>query len=391
MSVKTKIPTSHINDYDVADTLNANDGKVGAWEDMFKAAANINPDSKHKPIVLDVRFCQDFDSSKKHYLKDWWKGPDGLCGYNLAKAKANGWTALISKYDGKKNGWEYVPPYGQGTPLRPNDFAGYYPAAQPIVQGFYVQKEVSNDSTSVECQIAHTGYNNDSLTWADFDVLKNYYFGVMLRKNDGTTYIRFTATQTLGESTGKTAADGSFMPKFDASVLSPGSYTAYPFISSRALTQADSSSNQNDVIYTLPNVNPVAVEIVLGSIIVTFSPLFTYTAGSGTSGNIDSILLSLRVVNESSSTIRFTGNLADVRYKSSDPSSPSSGSEKIGVALADFEVGAGATNVNLGTITGVNVNMRNNCKVYVTLKHETKIYSVSAEPLYSGSPSPIDE
>lgn len=257
MSVKTKIPTSHINDYDVADTLNANGGKVGAWEDMFKAEANINSDSKHKPIVLNVRFCQDFDSSKKHYLKDWWKGPDGLCGYSLSKAKANGWTALPSKYDGKKNGWEYVPPYGQGTPLRPNDFAGYYPGAKPLVQGFYVPTSVFADNTSAECQITLPASNEDSLSWSDFDTLKSYYFGVMIYYSDND-YMRITATISLKD-------DGGTV-KFNPSKLAKGrKYTVYPFICSNRYAYDDLDSS-GQVIYAMPNIQPAAMEVKTSSV-----------------------------------------------------------------------------------------------------------------------------
>lgn len=368
------------------------DGSINANASRMITASMIKAVfAKFKPVFVPAGFDKySPDRTKAVNGKYWWVSDSDFCGFNLNNAKAGSFADLPNKYDGGMNGWVYEVPQGvtngNGNPFRIDDFRGYNAYAPNIMQGFYVQPNVSNASTSVMSQIMIAGDNGDNITWKDFPTLKNYYFGVYLRKNDGTVAIRVTATANLENSAGKGADDGtSFMPYFDASKLGKtGSYTAYPFICSRALTQADNSSNQGDVIYTLPIVQPVAVEITSDPVNFTFLPRFTYNNGAGTSGNVDSINLLMSVDKSSTGTENFTNVLVNIRYRNSDPSSGGTSGEMMGVKPNPdyFSVSQGfAKPVNLGTITGVSTKLRNNCKVYVSFKDSSgRTYEVVGEP-----------
>lgn len=250
MAVKTQIPTSNIHDYDIIDTLNANGGKVSSWTGMFKAAANINPDSKHKPVVLDETFVQDFDSSAKHYFAGWWKADDGMCGYSPLWLQNKLYSSVVSLYDGKRNGWEYVPPYGKGV-LRQNDFAGYYPAARPMFNSISAPSEITKDDTECVVTLSIPSDDGKSLNITDFDELKEYYFGVLLYKSD-TDNLLAVADSPI-KSVKKVSLDPSVLTRYET-------YKVYPLLYYKKITQIADQSRFADC-YTIPNVKPINIYV----------------------------------------------------------------------------------------------------------------------------------
>lgn len=372
MAVKTKIPTSNIYDYDIMDTLNANGGSVSSWEGMYKTAAKINPWSKRKPVVLSTTFVQDFSSSEEHYESGWWKGRDKMCGFDLSSAKASGWTALIGKYNGGLNGWEYVPPYGQGTPLRQNDFAGYYPAAQPIASGFYAPASVTTDSTSAECQVVLPSSNSDSLSWSDFDTLKSYYFGVLIYYSS-SDYMRVTATSTL--------ANGGGSVTFNPSKLTQNrTYTVYPFICSNKYAYDDNDAS-GQVIYTMPNVQPAEMEVKASNILLLIDATKNTSASS--------VTVSFRVTNNGSAKT-LNNNFIRLRYKSAGLNDNMNSKEKE-IQLADGLVAKAnaTTTFTGGTFTNVAADLLADCRVWVSLN--SGAYTRGVLPLESGVSTPDRE
>lgn len=301
MAVKTQIPTSDIHDYDIMDTLNDNGGKVSSWEGMFKAAAKINPWSKHKPVKLNDTFVQDFDSSKKHYKSGWWKGSDGLCGFDLSSAKTSGFATLVGLYDNGTNGWDYVPVYGKGI-LRQNDFAQYYPAAEPLVRAFNAPEEIFQTEKGT-AYITIPASNIYTLSWGDFPALKDYYFGILLYRSS-SDWQRVTASTTIGE--------GGLSVEFDPAKLTVNKYTIYPFISKNKYTSQAQDATGGDVIYTLPNVTKVEITIKSVSSELTILVITSRDVAN------KSIVWSVAVTNNNDSAVQVNNNslkFQDVGYE----------------------------------------------------------------------------
>lgn len=332
MAVYNIIPVSPVHEIDVRDTLNANGSSVNDTWASLCGNPNNNGNSKHKPVRLNVNFCQDHDPNGANYVKDWWKSTDGLCGFNLNAAKASGWSTLVSLYDGGQNGWVYQPPQG-GTaqPYRITDFAGYYPAARPLSHGFSAPATVYKTQTSASAAMALPIESEHSLTWRDFDTLKNYYFGVLLWRS-ASDYRRVTASETL-------ANDGSTVT-FNPSLLTSGAtYTVYPFICSVPYT-SESANDKAMTIYTVPNVEPSLMEVKSSAIIIL--PLAQKVNATKT------IEWSVKVTNGTASAITLSNN--SVRIYRGTGTSTQTGDYS--ATIANTTVAAGTTKtIGSGTAT----------------------------------------
>ena len=332
MAVYNIIPVSPVHEIDVRDTLNANGSSVNDTWASLCSNPNNNGNSKHKPVRLNVNFCQDHDPNGLNYVKDWWKSTDGLCGFNLDAAKASGWSTLVTLYDGGQNGWIYQPPQG-GTaqPYRITDFAGYYPAARPLSHGFSAPTTVYKTQTSASAAMALPIESEHSLTWRDFDTLKNYYFGVLLWRS-ASDYRRVTASETL-------ANDGATVT-FNPSLLTSGAtYTVYPFICSVPYT-SESANDKAMTIYTVPNVEPSLMEVKSSAVIIL--PLAQKVNATKT------IEWSVRVTNDTSSAITLSNNSVRI-YRGADATA------QVGdytTTIPTTTVAAGATSIiGQGTAT----------------------------------------
>lgn len=332
MAVYNIIPVSPIHEIDVRDTLNANGSSVNDTWASLCGNPNNNGNSKHKPVRLNVNFCQDHDPNGANYVKDWWKSTDGLCGFNLNAAKASGWSALVSLYDGGQNGWVYQPPQG-GTaqPYRITDFAGYYPAARPLSHGFSAPATVYKTQTSASAAMALPIESEHSLTWRDFDTLKNYYFGVLLWRS-ASDYRRVTASETL-------ANDGATVTFNPSTLTSGATYTVYPFICSVPYT-SESASDKAMTIYTVPNVEPSLMEVKSSAVIIL--PLAQKVNATKT------IEWSVKVTNSTASAITLSNN--SVRIYRGTGTSTQTGDYS--ATIANTTVAAGITKtIGSGTAT----------------------------------------
>ena len=133
MAVYDILPTENLKWDDIRDTLNAGGGVVDNNAiNAFKETSGINVWSKHKPVVLAVNFCQDFNSGAANYNSTWWQGSDGNCG--LVPKTLFNFSEVIENTDGEMNGWTYnLPKGGSSQPYRLGDFAGYCKYANPPI------------------------------------------------------------------------------------------------------------------------------------------------------------------------------------------------------------------------------------------------------------------
>lgn len=303
MSVYAQIPEGCTFD-DAVDTLAANGGtgmKSSDAASLCTKEAIKAPFSKNKPIRL-VDYLPDRTGG-------WYKGVDGLCGFSIDKAGATDFSELASVYNNATddmNGWEYLPPRGNAyyEPFRIADFGGYFPSARPISFGFSAPNTVFVTEGEKTVMI---GAPTDArgLMWTDFTdgetPLSNYYFGVVVYQSISNNKA-VTSTSTL--------ADGGVSAVFNTQNLSYGDYTIYPFISSHKMAWGASPS-QGQKFYALPNIKPVAMEVLSASSELVIRGNFTRVDDR-------SIEWSIKVTNNNDSPKTLTTNsikFQDVNYE----------------------------------------------------------------------------
>jgi hypothetical protein len=359
MAVHTIIPNG-ATFQDVADTLSANGGTgitSAQASSMFTTDAIKAAFSKKKPMLIHSRFDKHFPDR----TDEWWKGYNGLCGFDLTNANCNGLVDNIRhKYNGDMNGWVYEPPTGgESNPYRIADFAGYYPDASPFAYDFYVQNKISDSDTEVEAQVVFLNGGDYALSFSDFGPLAGYYFGIYLYGSNGALHL--TASSPISE--------GAERFTFNPNKLPVGEYTVYPFICSRKLEE-NALPSSGDVIYSLPKIQPIGIEITSGAVLIKFLPSAQYSNGTGTGSDIDSVAVSLRITNDSGATITSRENYVTLKYKLN-------GEVYTTRKIADITAPAGVSYHNLVTITGVPRAMRNNCKVLITLDNNNEKYAIT--------------
>lgn len=315
------IPNSNVNlSNNIRDVLNAAGGSVtNNTLTFFSTAANINPFSKHKPVILATNFCQDYDSSAANYDADWWTGTSGNCG--LVPKQVTSFKNIPDAMDGDMNGWTYqLPTGGVNAPYRLGDFRGYDTDAVPMFQNFSVASQVSNQFSSDKvvgaCMMLLE--SDTSLSFADFPIFKNYYLGMYIVQDSGTQYRYKTSDVTLGNN-------GSTV-EISAYGLPTGNWTAYPFISD---SKQDGETLVAGVYWTLPKNNAVSFKVI--SSLVSISIIAIKTTRLGT--------ISVEVYVQSNGGLSsFTNNTLRIRFADKD--------------FADALV-SGEISVTLDTVTGV--------------------------------------
>lgn len=346
MAVYSRIPTSNIQLVDIRDSLNADGSSCSNDVKTFFTNSVINWESKRKPVKLGVDFCQDFNSGNPNYYAGWWKAFDNKCGMNYPSV--GDITSLVKAYDGNMNGWTYSPPTG-GTsqPYRVGDFAGYYRAKQPMNSGFLVEA----NSSQVTFSFITVAQNDYTLSWADFPILGNYYFGVYIRKKNGTgVYIQTTSTPIKNQ-------------------LTP------------SITITNSALNTNgecEAFFFLAEVQQTGGLVPYGECVpIPYAPIKTFVIGGSSTGtpsrdNTRIVItteyrsftsLYIKVVVNTTATSAISGNAIRVRLQSKNwGDSLTSGVEQE-LPIASF---TGSKTVYEGTIT-INNQLTDNCKVMVAL------------------------
>ena len=234
MAVYDIIPTSNITFNDIRDTLNSSGGSVNnEVASAFKTTSGINKWSKHKPVRLQVDFCQDFSSSAANYYPNWWKAYDGNCGMILPIYTSIGSTSqgFIHDIINKNFSWTYTPPTGTSAqPLRLGDFLGYNrnainPISEPI-ENITAYKDIDG-YLNFNFDMAISPNHPSNLTLQDIAVngvtLDNYYLGMIMWRTTGLSTIIATSTNKIGTS--------ELSMKFKPAIVG-GAYKAALFVSS---------------------------------------------------------------------------------------------------------------------------------------------------------------
>lgn len=200
--VYTILPTTNLKYEDIRDTLNSGGGSVtNDVTTAFSRSANINKWSKHKPVKLDVKFCQDHDSSAPNYDADWYKATGTTYGLKLPQLGLNsnrlGGSAL-NMFTGGLSNYEYLIPNGsESEPFRLGDFAGYNKNATEVfktgVTGYpaYTYKKEGSDPIEVNMfstqtlnfYISRTD-NNEIFFYDLVGMYDDYYFVVEACEHD---------------------------------------------------------------------------------------------------------------------------------------------------------------------------------------------------------------
>lgn len=326
---------------DVADTLTANGG-VGITSaqasTMFAKSANIRWDAKYKPVIL-AGYLPD-------RTKAWWKGADGFCGMNLSNARHAGsaenlWAALVGKIDGKMNGWEYANPTGgASSPFRIADFGGYAVNGQMIGSYSIDEKAGTSMGGLLNAEIPLTIPNEETLSWSDFDTLKNYYFGVILTA--GTNMIARTSSQPLGVSTKVSLVTEG---------LKDGTWMALPFISQYPILE-EKDHGVTGIFYTIPNTKITEVTLAPDS------PYIEINAQKVTPLTITGSIL---IYNPRSSTVIYTNNTVALREGNSEVNAMTASLDTITIPAKS------SVTVNIPAFEFITPNLFNNCKVWVFL------------------------
>lgn len=358
----SKLPTSNLKAEDIRDTLSAGGGSVSNdTTTFFKAAAKINPFSKHKPIKLAADFCQDINSSNPNYDADWWKG-DGNCGFTPKSVASLALLVTEMEKGDEMNGWVYnLPTGGSTSPFRLGDFAGYLATAKPFSFNLNVPATASNQFSTNTFFVTAMGnaLNSDSVSWADFSTLKNYYFGVYLVRQENTANtVRVTGTSTL--------ESGGASVEVNAGLMLTGTYKVYPFIAQNKIAQKDADSA--NYFYTVPKVSIGTIKIVSSYITV----MVTATLDTA----MQTISYTVKVKNDSTSAQTFNNNTMWLRYygKSLTDTLVFPEQKK---TLSDGLVAAGGTTTTIasGTFSMVDPSLydpsdpdyKNGCEVWCSL------------------------
>ena len=303
------IPNTDINlATEVRDVLNSAGGKVGNNViSFFTPAANINYWNKHKPVSLDVAFCQDFDESKPNYNQYWWKA-DGSCGFKPYGGFAV--TQLPGIIDGKLNKWEYeLPSGGPTSPYRLGDFAGYNTNALPMIHSLQVPSVVSVKQTNMISITAFiTNPNPESITLSDLSTIGDYYPAVYMEYERNGEYRTARGSKPLSE--GGFNIDVGI--NTDTGLNRIGTWTIYPYI-----TNAENNHN-----YTIPNLNKMIVELKETNLTIRLNAYKT-TDGS------QSIIWEAYAVNSSGDDVTFTEGSLYLMLADRTPADTVSGPERM--------------------------------------------------------------
>lgn len=333
---------------DASDFLVQNDGAGLTDADaasLFTLDAIKSPFSRIKPVRLYNPFP----------IGEWYKGIDGLCGFNIDGAKAKSWQELILKYDNGMNGWMYEVPRGdrgEGYPIeyfRISDFEGYCADALPMTRAFSINSTVYQTDTTSTAYITNAPESEiHALRWQDFEVLGNYYFGVLLWREDTASGAAVTATETL--------VNGGWDATFNPTQLPRGKYKAYPFITNDSLAWQESLKN-GQVMYTIPMIAVNDVTVVASGLNILVQTERVVTSSSFKVNYV------VQVRNTLDKTITLSNNNIEIYREAINMS----GNGKATISDTVIAANANYQTIGSGTITLGYENLSENEKRYMNL------------------------
>lgn len=342
---------------DISDFL-AQNGGAGVTDadaaSMMSAEANINGESKRKPIRL-ANYSPDYNGN-------WWKGEDGWCGFNVSEAKYIGtaeglWESLSGKIDGNMNGWVYELPRGvtdeHNEPLRIRDFEGYYPDAK-MIPSYTIEKKVSNLMGGKMTAAIPMSFDSNTLALTDFGkedadgpALNGYYVGVIITK--GTNMKAYTANEPISETTQVVVPTEG---------MAEGEWQAFMFLSKNKI-RSERDHGELNTFYTIPHtaINTINISGVMQVAIEVIANRIESNIG---------VKVDIKITNLTQSAVRFKTNTVQLRFADSDIKDNIRVEEKSQL-LQDFTVNAGAYYETSVSFTELDIFLYRNCKVWLTL------------------------
>lgn len=295
---------------------------INAALTYFKAAAKTNVWSFRKPY--------NFKGVVGKLTDEQIRSID--CGLSWRNAQVGAPNGIKGKMDGDMNYWEYDRPIGtEESPFRNGDYAGYHPDAPPMIQGFFVPNEASNETSGVFVSATavvtkSVGYN---VVLADVGNFENAYAGVYLEHENDSSIYRIYKNEDVA------LKEGSFNVDIPAYDLNPtGKWNVYPFMI------------LNGAYFTIPNVQPSSINIV--------STLFSCNVmPTKRTDGTQAIDYTIRV-HSATSSVTWTNNVWKLRFNKRGYEGASQTYEMEGTLPSPQTINGNGTTVITGTIYNVN-------------------------------------
>lgn len=297
-----------------------------------------------------------------------------------AKIGSNGSVSdIASKYDGNMNGWLYVKPKGRAynEPFRLRDFDGYDHGALCFVQRFGAPARWAKDygAFNVSFMISMPPEGNGNTPYlhhSDFPAVANAYIGVALIDDKGNIS-RMTADDIV--------SNAGISLDVPVTALAEGTYTLYPFFSTRKLTFLDGGIVVSEQ-FTVPNVNKATLVLVNKSITININAEYLYSVTTTHTLNY-----TVTVYNNGAGERTLTNNWIRLRYKDKSWNDTMLNTEKQ-TELGAITIAAGSSYTFRGFFSGVAQDLFNSSRVWVSL--HTAAYQQSDVPRQQMQPEVPD-
>lgn len=273
------LPQSNITNDDVYDTLAGHGGFVdyNDAESFYSTDAKIDMFSKRKPVPYSKISCQDFDTSKEDYDKNWWKGNNGDCGISIPVYTTMDGVGDVT--NGTLNGWTYTPPNGSSLePYRLGDFARYSAIADAPFKKFNIPERVGQ-GTTVNCLFEYNivSEGDTSLNLSDFGSLEDCYLGVKI-------YNTVSEEQYWNTSSLK-VKEGAYSVSIKIAVNRLDSnWVAFPFLCTKPQPQGEAI--QQALYYPLPKMAKESFTVASDVDGLAVTAVFIYYSGSSLASGI---------------------------------------------------------------------------------------------------------
>lgn len=279
--------------------------------------------------------------------------------FTNAKIGSNGSVSdIASKYDGNMNGWLYVKPKGRAynEPFRLRDFDGYDHGALCFVQKFTPPTRWAKDygSFNVSFMISMPPEGGNETPWlhhSDFPAVANAYIGVALIDEKGGI-MRMTADDTV--------SNAGMSIDVPVNSLAEGTYTLYPFFSTKKLTFLDGGIIVSEQ-FTVPNTNKATLVLMNKSITMAIDSEYLFSAD-----NMHTLNYSVTIFNNGGSTRTLENNWIRLRYADKTWNDALHVNEKQ-TELGTITIEAGESYTYYGFFTNVVEDLYNSSRLWVSL------------------------
>lgn len=349
------------------------------------ASSMINPWAKHKPFRYnDPNFGYNYNNPAPAETARAAARKSVNQGFDLTNAKigSNGSVSdIASKYDGNMNGWVYLHPRGASvSPVEYNrirDFDGYDHGALCFVQRFGTPARWAKDlgAFNVSFMISMPPEGNEDPTYlhhSDFPAVANAYIGVALIDEKGNIS-RMTADDIV--------SNAGIALNVPVTTLAEGTYTLYPFFSTKKLTFLDGGIIVSEQ-FTVPNVNKATLVLVKESITISISSEYLYSVT-----NTHTLSYTVTVYNNGNGERTLTNNWIRLRYKDKSWNDIMLNVEKER-EIGTITIAAGSSYTFRGFFSGVVQDLYEYSLFWVSL--HTTAYQQSKEPRQQMQPDVPD-